>query len=687
MNIANRPGLLGAVVTLGVVLALAAVVTTSNTPVHATNSGPDLVVGTPSVDDATLYTGNQFALSVTVTNSGDGASEATRLRGYRSTDSTITTSDTEEGSQTVSALAAAGSSSFDHGLTAPSEAGTYYYGVCVDSVTDESDTTNNCSSSVAVTVSEPVPDLVVIGIDATDNIVTGGSFRVGVTVTNQGDAQSAATTLRWKQEVDGTTTEIGTSAQRALTRPQGSFKTIRLTAPSTPGTSYYWACVDSVAGESDTTNNCSSSVAVTVSEPVPDLVVIGIDATDNIVTGGSFRVGVTVTNQGDAQSAATTLRWKQEVDGTTTEIGTSAQRALTRPQGSFKTIRLTAPSTPGTSYYWACVDSVAGESDTTNNCSSSVTVTLTNNLATGAPTMTGTAQVGQTLTASTTGVSDSDGLTNATYTYQWLTDDTEVSGATSSTYTLVAADVGKAIKVRVSFTDDAGNEESLTSAATSTVTARPNPVTATIHNAPVSHDGNSAFTFELHFSEAFSISYKTLRDHAFTVTGGEVVKARRLEKGKNVRWEITVLPSSNREVTVSLPITTDCDDDGAVCTGDGRKLSSAVTFTVSVQNFAATGAPAISGTARVGETLTADNSAISDSNGLTNATFTYEWLADDAAISGATGSAYTVVAEDVGKALKVRVSFADDVGNAESLTSAATGAVAASAPVVIPDEE
>ena len=72
-----------------------------------------------------------------------------------------------------------------------------------------------------------------------------------------------------------------------------------------------------------------------------------------------------MTNQGDAQSAATTLRWKQEVDGTTTEIGTSAQRALIRPQGSHKIIRLTAQSTPGTSYYWACVDSVANESDTT----------------------------------------------------------------------------------------------------------------------------------------------------------------------------------------------------------------------------------------------------------------------------------------------------------------------------------
>ena len=50
-------------------------------------------------------------------------------------------------------------------MTAPSEAGTYYYGACVDSVPDESDTTDNCSSSVTVTVSEPAPDLAVLGID------------------------------------------------------------------------------------------------------------------------------------------------------------------------------------------------------------------------------------------------------------------------------------------------------------------------------------------------------------------------------------------------------------------------------------------------------------------------------------------------------------------------------------------
>ena len=75
--------------------------------------------------------------------------------------------------------------------------------------------------------------------------------------------------------------------------------------------------------------------------------------------------------------------------------------------------------------------------------------------------------MGQTLTADTSGISDADGLTNVAYSYQWLSSrDTEIDGATSSTYTPQASDNGKTIKVQVTFTDDAGNEESLTSAAT-----------------------------------------------------------------------------------------------------------------------------------------------------------------------------------------------------------------------------
>ena len=102
--------------------------------------------------------------------------------------------------------------------------------------------------------------------------------------------------------------------------------------------------------------------------------------------------------------------------------------------------------------------------------SPSPTPAPTNNEAAGAPTISGTAQVGQTLTADTSGIADADGLTNATFSYQWLSSrDAEIEGATGSTYTPQSSDVEQLIKVRVSFTDDAGNEESLTSEATEAV--------------------------------------------------------------------------------------------------------------------------------------------------------------------------------------------------------------------------
>ena len=88
-------------------------------------------------------------------------------------------------------------------------------------------------------------------------------------------------------------------------------------------------------------------------------------------------------------------------------------------------------------------------------------------------------------------------------------------------------------------------------------------------------------------------------------------------------------------MTVTLAATTDCDDDGAICTSEGVMLSEEVKLTVPLQNSAATGAPAITGTAQVGQTLTAGTTGISDSDGLTNVDYSYQWLADGADISGA----------------------------------------------------
>ena len=220
-----------------------------------------------------------------------------------------------------------------------------------------------------------------------------------------------------------------------------------------------------------------------------------------------------------------------------------------------------------------------------------------NSPATGGPGITGTVQAGETLTATTDGMEDEDGLTGAVFAYQWVRSDTDIEGAASSTYTVTGADEGKPIQVRVTFTDDAGNAESLTSYAK--LSAPPliipdeeppqesaeTPLTAAIHDAPESHDGQEDFTFELRFSEEPKEGFSdvTLRDHAFTVTRGEVVGARRLDGDSatpNTRWEISVSPDSNANVTVELPATEDCEAQGAICTDDGRALSSPLEFTV-----------------------------------------------------------------------------------------------------------
>ena len=76
-------------------------------------------------------------------------------------------------------------------------------------------------------------------------------------------------------------------------------------------------------------------------------------------------------------------------------------------------------------------------------------------------------------------------------------------------------------------------------------------------------------------------------------------------------------------------------------------------------NVPATGAPTISGTAAVGSTLTAGTSGISDGNGMARSdfAFTYQWLADGAAIEGATNSTHRVKPEQQGREVAVRVTF------------------------------
>ena len=118
-------------------------------------SRPDLVVQSPSVSNSSPYLGQPFTLSVTVRNQGNGRSAATTVRFHHSVDTTISRTDTELYATASGALAPSGARTHAITVTARSAAGTYYFGACVDAVSGESNSANNCSVAVRVTVSAP----------------------------------------------------------------------------------------------------------------------------------------------------------------------------------------------------------------------------------------------------------------------------------------------------------------------------------------------------------------------------------------------------------------------------------------------------------------------------------------------------------------------------------------------------
>ena len=250
----------------------------------------------------------------------------------------------EVGTDKVAALSASESSGATGDLTAPTTPGTYYYGACVDAVTDETDTTNNCSTAVAITVQTTAaaqqgrPDLVVASPTVSHGSPSAGArFTLSATVRNGGGGASAATTLRYYRSADvsisTSDTEVDTGDVAELSAAGSTSASVALNAPATPGTYYYGACVDPVTGETDATNNCSASVRITILEP--DLVVGTPSVSDSgPAAGAQFTLSATVRNDGSGAAGATTLRYYRSADETITtsdtEVGTDAVTGLAR---------------------------------------------------------------------------------------------------------------------------------------------------------------------------------------------------------------------------------------------------------------------------------------------------------------------------------------------------------------------
>ena len=233
------------------------------------------------------------------------------------------------------------------------------------------------------------PDLAVGSPTVSDaSLNPGAAFTLSTTVTNAGNGDSAATTLRYYRSTNTTIStldrQVGTAAVSALPASGKSPASISLRAPSTLRTYYYGACVDAVEGESDTSNNCSPPVRVDVAQVVeyPNLTVGTPSVGDaNPEAGRTFTLSATVTNAGGEHSTATTLRFHTSSTATIsmsdTQVGTGAVGALATSATRPLSIVVTAPSTVGSHYYGACVDAVEGESNTADNCSPAVQVDVT----------------------------------------------------------------------------------------------------------------------------------------------------------------------------------------------------------------------------------------------------------------------------------------------------------------------
>ena len=243
------------------------------------SSAPDLIVESISVRDGevTLTPGEAFTLEATVRNQGIGEPERNAtLHYYRSWDASISTRDTEVGTDTVSSGNLGTSETEDESirLTAPTEPGIYYYGACVD-LRYESDTDNNCSGSVAITVRETRrSDLVVSLLPLSDNtLAPGASFTLQATVRNQGRGTARPTILRSYRSANASIspndTEVGSVDVSSLSADETEIQAFTLNAPLAASTYYYGASIESVSNESNTANNYSTGVALRVENLAP----------------------------------------------------------------------------------------------------------------------------------------------------------------------------------------------------------------------------------------------------------------------------------------------------------------------------------------------------------------------------------------------------------------------------------
>jgi len=231
-----------------------------------------------------------------------------------------------------------------------------------------------------------------------------------------------------------------------------------------------------------------------------------------------------------------------------------------------------------------------------------------NTPATGSPVITGTTNIGQTLSVDTSSIADADGL--GTFSYQWIRDGADVLGATNSTYTLTVPDNNSNISVRVSFVDGLGYSEALTSSAVGPV----NDVTAPV----ITLTGPSVVN--LTQGDTYTEQGATWTDNV-DGSGAAVVGGDTVDTNTSGTYTVTynytdAAGNAAAQVTRTVNVTS-ADYTLTVDDGNGNQIQTNFNLTVvAASNSPATGSPVITGNLNVGQTLSVDTSSIADADGL-----------------------------------------------------------------------
>ena len=559
----------------------------------------------------------------------------------------------------------------------------------------------NDGTDDSVAVNTLTVDVTAVNDPATGKPEIGGTAQVGQTLTATmgtiADVEGLGTfTYQWIQVSSGTDNIIsGATASTYTLLPADEGKTIKVRFSFTDGEN------NAETRTSDTYPSVGAVLPANTAPTSADKTVTATEDTDYTFSSADFPFTDT---DGDTLSSVkiVTLPASGTLKLNTTPV--TANQSVTA--ANLGTLKYSPPANAhGTDFASFTFKVNDGTDDSVAVNTLTIDVTAVNDPATGKPEIGGTAQVGQTLTATMGTIADVEGL--GTFTYQWIRvssgTDNIISGATASTYTLLPADEGKTIKVRFSFTDGENNAETRTSDAYPSVGA-----VLPANNPPTSADKTVTATEDTDYT--FSSA-----DFVFTDTDGDSLSS----------VKIVTLPASGTLKLITTPVTANQSVPAANLgtlkysppanahgTGfasftfkvnDGTDDSVAVntlTIDVTAVNDPATGKPGIAGTARVGQTLTATTGTIADVDGLpdpffSHASTTVQWIRVDSDgssnptdISGATASTYLLVDDDLGKTIKVKVSFDDRDGNDEGpLTSAAyptSGTVLAAATETTP---